>query len=173
MLSNKEIGSRIRQQRKVRGMTIQQLADAVGVQNSTISRYENGSFEKLKLPVIEAIGVALHINPAWLIGKSESPYSFENDKDFLFDEELLKDPDNQKRYRSRCKEDLYFIPSRYIRLDHDFSIVDSEGRVEKFSFEESTPEIISKMWDLLKAALSVPPEHLDMARIMLDSIPKK
>ena len=173
MLSNKEIGDRIRQQRKVRSMTIQELADAVGVQNSTISRYENGSFEKIKLPIIEAIGVALRINPAWLVGKSESPYTFNSDKLFPIDPEYLKDEMEFKNYRDRCSTDLYYTPTSRIKLDHDFSIMDSDGRSEQFSLDKSSPESVNKMWALLRAALSVSSEHLDMARIMLESIPKK
>lgn len=172
MLSNKEIGARIRRQRKERRLTIQDLADIVGVQNSTISRYENGNFGKIKLPIIESIGVALHVNPAWLVGKSNNPHSFNCDKGFIWDEDLIKDPDNFKRLLSRCNTDLYYAPIFQIRLDHDFSIVDSDGHSEQFSVENSTSDTIDKMWSLLKAASQIPAEYLDMARIMLESIPK-
>lgn len=73
MLSNSEIGQRIRKRRQELGITLQEVASLVGVQSSTIQRYERGKIEKVKLPVIEAIGTALCVNPSWLLGKSENP----------------------------------------------------------------------------------------------------
>ena len=49
------------------------MADKVGVQNSTILRYEKGAIAKIKLPVIEAIASALHVNPDWLMGEADNP----------------------------------------------------------------------------------------------------
>lgn len=70
-LSNAEIGSRIAQARKDKGLTAKELADKISVAASTITRYEKGSIAKIKLPVIEAIARALDVNPMWIIGKSD------------------------------------------------------------------------------------------------------
>lgn len=72
-MTNKEIGRRIRARRKELGLTLQGVADKVGVQNSTILRYEKGAIAKIKLPVIEAIASALHVNPDWLMGEADNP----------------------------------------------------------------------------------------------------
>lgn len=64
------LGKRINEVRKERGYTVEDLAFSIGVHKSTISRYENGGIETPKMPVIESIGNELHVNPAWLIGKS-------------------------------------------------------------------------------------------------------
>lgn len=64
------LGSRIKQARNERDVTLDELASAVGLNKSTISRYERGEIESPKLPVIEAIGSNLHVNPSWLIGQS-------------------------------------------------------------------------------------------------------
>jgi len=70
---NKKIGERIREKRIEKGLTLKQLGDLVGVDSSTILRYEKGEIKKIKLPVIESIAYALNVDPAWLALKSENP----------------------------------------------------------------------------------------------------
>lgn len=64
------IGRRIKERRHMLQMTLHDVAENVGVAISTIQRYESGTIEKMKLPVVEAIARALRVNTAWLIGKS-------------------------------------------------------------------------------------------------------
>lgn len=64
-----QLGQRIRQSRLDREYTIDDLARSIGLNKSTISRYERGDIENPKMPVIESIANELHVNPAWLIGK--------------------------------------------------------------------------------------------------------
>ena len=73
MLSNYEIGARIKTARELRGFTLDAVATSVGVAKSTIQRYEKGSIAKIKLPVIESIANSLHVNPNWLIGNIDDP----------------------------------------------------------------------------------------------------
>lgn len=70
---NKEVGKRISLKRKEKGLTLKELSNMVGVDSSTISRYEKGEIRKLKLPVIESIAYALNVNPAWIVLKSQNP----------------------------------------------------------------------------------------------------
>lgn len=70
MLGHKEIGKRIEYARKLRGLTLNQLAEAVGVAASTIQRYEKGNFQKIKLPIIESIAERLDVDPLWITGRS-------------------------------------------------------------------------------------------------------
>lgn len=67
------MGLRMEQRRKQLGLTLVQVANAVGVASSTIQRYEKGQFEKIKLPIIESIASALDVNPDWLICKTDDP----------------------------------------------------------------------------------------------------
>lgn len=66
-----DIGQRIRVARKEKNMTLQDIANDIGVAKSTIQRYENGLIENIKLPVLEAIARSIGIDPAWLLGKSQ------------------------------------------------------------------------------------------------------
>lgn len=66
-----EIGNRIKYARDLRGATLDNIAKKVGVTKSTIQRYESGKIITIKLPVVEAIAIALNVNPSWVIGKSD------------------------------------------------------------------------------------------------------
>ena len=65
------LGNRIKEARTLREYTLGDLATAIGINKSTVSRYEHGEIEKPKLPVIESIAKELRVNAAWLIGKSD------------------------------------------------------------------------------------------------------
>lgn len=70
-MTNKEIGQRIADCRINQDLTMDDIAQRVGVAKSTIQRYEKGTIKKLKLPVIESIASALNVNPNWLIGNTD------------------------------------------------------------------------------------------------------
>lgn len=71
-MENQKIGMRIEQRRKDLGLTLDDIAQEIGVAKSTVQRYEKGSIEKIKLPVLEAIARVLNVNPSWLCFKSDS-----------------------------------------------------------------------------------------------------
>lgn len=85
-MTNKDIGRRITIAREKAGLNRKELADKIDVSPSTISRYENGTFSRLKLAILESIGNATGINPLWLSGRSESmnhPHMQSPHKDLL------------------------------------------------------------------------------------------
>ena len=65
------MGNRIRSRREELNLTMVELASKIGVNDTTILRYERGEIKRPKLPVIQAIANALEVNPSWLVGKSE------------------------------------------------------------------------------------------------------
>ena len=67
----KKIGKRIYDTRKEKRMTLQDIADDLGVARSTIQRYEKGLFDNIGLPMLEAIAKSLDVNPSWIIYKSD------------------------------------------------------------------------------------------------------
>lgn len=72
----KEIGNRIKQARTLRNLTLDDIANEIGVAKSTVQRYENGLINKPKLPVIQSIAESLKVNPVWLI-EEEAPMIIE------------------------------------------------------------------------------------------------
>ncbi len=69
-LTNREIGLRLKQCRAAKGYTLQQVAELVGVDRSTIQRYETGGIVVIKRPVVESICTCLGVNPKWVLGES-------------------------------------------------------------------------------------------------------
>ena len=62
-----EFGDRLRQLRKDRKLTQQQLADLIGVKNSVISFYEVG--ERIPSPdILRKLALALHVTADYLLG---------------------------------------------------------------------------------------------------------
>lgn len=78
MATPKEIGQRIEQRRKELNLTLSEVANSIGVAESTVQRYEKGRIANIKLPVIEAIANSLEVNPAWLVYKTDDPSPVSN-----------------------------------------------------------------------------------------------
>lgn len=70
-MQNEAVGRRILLRRTQLNLTLDDIANEIGVARSTIQRYEKGTIQKLKLPVIEAIARALMVDPAWLYCKTD------------------------------------------------------------------------------------------------------
>lgn len=110
MLEHKEIGQRIELRRKDLDKTLADVAAEVGVAASTIQRYEKGQFDKIKMPVVEAIAAALHVNPAWIVGETADPTDYE-DGDLLasiplsYMELFNGDPQKAAQYMQAVDED--------------------------------------------------------------------
>lgn len=71
-------GSRLKLLRDSKGMTLQQVAELVGLRDATLSRYENGKLEP-KRGTIWLLADLFRVNPMWLAGdpgaKKVLPYS--------------------------------------------------------------------------------------------------
>ena len=64
-------GSRIKERRKSLGLSADDLADMLGVNRSTVFRYEKGDIEKLPAYIIPIIANALRCSPEYLMGWSD------------------------------------------------------------------------------------------------------
>lgn len=71
-MNNEIIGLRIKEERESKGLTLQDIADEIGVAKSTVQRYETGAIGNIKLPVLAAIANVLKVAPEYLIGKSDN-----------------------------------------------------------------------------------------------------
>lgn len=66
------VGERMKTLRKMRGISADTVAEAIGVSRSTIFRYERGDIDKVPADLLERIAAALHTNSGYLLGWSES-----------------------------------------------------------------------------------------------------
>lgn len=73
MNDNIEIGRRIKLAREEKGMTQEELGRILGLNKSSIQRYETGKIQKIKLPILENIAFILDVNPSWLALKTDDP----------------------------------------------------------------------------------------------------
>ena len=70
MLGN-EMSIKIKQLRQARGMTLEQVADIVGVGKSTVRKWETGMIANMKRDKIALLAKALGTTPAYLMGWKE------------------------------------------------------------------------------------------------------
>lgn len=90
MLDPKEIGFRISALRELKSMTLEEIANKIGVSKSTVLRYERGEFERIKLPVLISIANALGTTPEYLSGQTDD----DGLRDALIDLHASQSPDN-------------------------------------------------------------------------------
>ena len=67
-----DIGKKIKEARKNKGMTQEELGNVVGVQKSAIAKYESGRVVNIKRSTLQKIASALNIRPSELVFE-ESP----------------------------------------------------------------------------------------------------
>ena len=113
MADNVIIGIRIKQAREEKGLTQGELADALGLNKSTIQRYEAAIIEKIKLPIIDAIAQKLDVNPEWLSDKTDTRTLYLTDKPHIIElravDELPDDtPDKAESSSAPSDEDIKF-----------------------------------------------------------------
>lgn len=63
-----EISERIKKRRLELGLTLEDVADKLGVAKSTVLRYETKAIGNMGLDKLELLAVALHCTPAYLMG---------------------------------------------------------------------------------------------------------
>lgn len=66
-----KVADRIKECREERGMSADDLAKIIGKDRSTIFRYEKDEIGNIPINVIQAMAVALNVNPAYLMGWSD------------------------------------------------------------------------------------------------------
>lgn len=62
------IGERIKARRLEIGLSVDQLAEAIGKNRATVYRYESNDIEKYTIDVLYPLAEALHTSPAYLMG---------------------------------------------------------------------------------------------------------
>ena len=67
----KQIGARIKQRRLELDLPMQYVADQMGVNKSTVQRYESGTIDNTKKMVLEGLSRVLDVTPEWLLGETD------------------------------------------------------------------------------------------------------
>ena len=64
----KTMGKRIKQKREELGLTLEELGQQLGVNKSTVSKWERGEVENIKRSLISKMSNIFHVAPDWLMG---------------------------------------------------------------------------------------------------------
>ena len=64
----KTMGKRIKQKREELGLTLEELGQQLGVNKSTVSKWERGEVENIKRSLISKMSTIFHVAPDWLMG---------------------------------------------------------------------------------------------------------
>lgn len=67
----KQIGARIKQRRLELDLPMQYVADQMGMNKSTVQRYESGTIDNTKKMVLEGLSRVLDVTPEWLLGETD------------------------------------------------------------------------------------------------------
>ena len=76
---------RLRRVREDSNVTAKELAEAVGINATTIYRYETAGFKGIKAALLTAIAEYLNVNPDYLIGASDIKHTAKEAEDLLAD----------------------------------------------------------------------------------------
>ena len=74
---------RLRATREERGISAKELAEAVGINATTIYRYETAEFKGVKAVLLTAIADYLNVNPDYLIGATDQKHTVKEAEDLL------------------------------------------------------------------------------------------
>lgn len=72
MSKSQEIGRRIKYAREAKEITQEELSSFLGMNKSTIQRYETGQVSRIKIPVLHSIAKALNVSADWISCKSDN-----------------------------------------------------------------------------------------------------
>ena len=103
------VGHRMKQRRKELKLSADVVAEKIGVNRSTVFRYEKGDIEKLPLEILEPLSEILRTTPQHLMG-------WDNNLDIMPIYSELEPPRQQKVYNLAERE---LEEQRYIQ-DHDY-----------------------------------------------------
>lgn len=77
-MAESTMAQRIRDLRQAKGLTLEQVAEVVGVGRSTVRKWETGMIANMRRDKIAALAQALGTTPAYLMGWKDKTDSNEN-----------------------------------------------------------------------------------------------
>ena len=81
-----KIKERIKIQREKLGLSYTDIAEFVGVNRTTIMRYEKGATEKMPISLIQPLSEILQCSPMYLMGWTDNPNEYPHIENLCFAE---------------------------------------------------------------------------------------
>ncbi|HEX3025918.1 MAG TPA: helix-turn-helix transcriptional regulator [Clostridia bacterium] len=76
------IGNRIRERRESLGLTLEEIGTRLGVNRSTVKRYESGETKRIPISTIKKLASILNTTPEYLLGLDQSKEGSGNKEEF-------------------------------------------------------------------------------------------
>ena len=140
----KLIGSRAKQRRKELGLKQPYVAEKMGVNTSTVERYEAGTIDNTKKLVLEGLAEALHVTVEWLKGETDSYESDITDNKELLIRDSMERILGKLPYNLTNEEDAFSKDLLLLMLKQYESFVDSFEMACK-SYKDNDNEEIAKV----------------------------
>ena len=140
----KLIGSRAKQRRKELGLKQPYVAEKMGVNTSTVQRYEAGTIDNTKKLVLEGLAEALHVTVEWLKGETDSYESDITDNKELLIRDSMERILEKLPYDLTNEEDTFSKDLLLLMLKQYESFVDSFEMACK-SYKDNDNEEIAKV----------------------------
>lgn len=70
-----DLGKRIKERREIKGLTIEEVGDYVGVTKSTVRKWETGDIENMRRDKIAKLSEILEASPLYIMGMIDTHYN--------------------------------------------------------------------------------------------------
>lgn len=108
-MSKYELGQRLRDRRLELGLTLEDVAQVVGVGKSTVRKWETGEIANMRRDRIALLAKALHTTPGFVMGVDDTAVLSDDDELQLYLEELKTRPEMRMLFslaKNATKEDV-------------------------------------------------------------------
>ena len=106
MIDTKVLGNNIRIERKRQLLTLEQLAEQVGITDYFLGKIERGD-SMPSLQTIDRIAIALHVSIDFLLGNAEQHSNYQLLQSILEFSNLT--PDNQEKFLSFIQDNIKYF----------------------------------------------------------------
>lgn len=182
-----DIAKNIRKRRLELGLTLKQVADALGVAESTVLRYETNEIQHMGIDKIEALAKVLRISPAALLGWTTTTRFYQFDIDLLnsafekyglfIDLVNADDPDWAVFYWNNYEYEFTRIPledlwSLYVNLNsysndniaHELRSLYNKYKIEKITVPSYVNRTLSAMQYLNEEGQKIVANQADLVK---------
>lgn len=114
-----EIKDILRDRRQELGLTMREVADACGVSEATVSRWESGDIANMRRNKISALAAVLKLSPAVIMGWEEPPRYYLDDETAKAAQEAFDNPDIKMLLdaaRGSRSEDIRMVAGMLLRF---------------------------------------------------------
>ena len=128
-MSDNNMAAKISKLRQEKNLTLEEMAQKVGVSKSTVLKWESGSISNMRRDKIAKIAKALNVSPVYLMGWDENQNDLDDQSappDYYYNKEvreladfLHKNPDYKVLFDASRKvkpEDIEFVKTMIERM---------------------------------------------------------